>query len=191
MTIFGITFIFYDVIRTVISNQMSSLCKISSTCKILECSCCYVIKFSNTSWRVIYDLMLKLNELIVNFKGAIGAGANIWESRLEAPCWNPCRGCAIAGLSFLTPKNECVPGRMCVNCQTARNCSCNSSNCFSFLVGLQYHFRRVGPVRVHADGCLSVSYSRIPTVLAPWSVRNQLPLQINWRHVGTRWSHMG
>ena len=67
---------------------------------------------------------------------------------------------------------------MCVYCQTARNASCNPFNCFSFLLGLQYHIRRVGPVCAHADVCLSVLYSRIPTVLqAPWSIRNQLPLQ--------------
>ena len=77
----------------------------------------------------------------------------------------------------MTPKNECAPRHMCVNCQTARDASCNPSNYSSFLVGFQYHFRRIGPVRAHTDGCLSVLYSRIPWVLAPWSVRNQLPLQ--------------
>ena len=73
--------------------------------------------------------------------------------------------------------NECVLGRMCVYCQIACNASCNPPSCSSFLVGSQYRFREGGPVRAHADGCLSVPYSGIATGLAPWSAQNQLPLQ--------------
>ena len=58
---------------------------------------------------------------------------------------------AIADLFNFEAYNECVPGRMCVNFQTARNASCNPSSCFSFLVGLQYRFWVVGPVRARAD----------------------------------------
>ena len=79
---------------------------------------------------------------------------------------------SLSGLQYSRPfhfdtYNECVLGHMRVYCQTACNASCNPSNCFLFLVGLQYHFQRVDPVHAHADGCLSVSYSGIPTVLAP------------------------
>ena len=59
-------------------------------------------------------MVLKMARNHANNARATGAGVNVWKSRIEAPCSNPCWGCAISGLSFLTPKNECVPGRMCV-----------------------------------------------------------------------------
>ena len=68
---------------------------------------------------------------------ALGAGANVQNQKIKAFHFD----------AYI----ECVPGRMCANCQTARNASYNPSSCFSFLVGLQHRFRRVGPVRAHAD----------------------------------------
>ena len=49
---------------------------------------------------------------------------------------------ALANLFHFEAYNEYVPGRMCVNCQTARNARCNPSRCFLFLVGLQHRFWR-------------------------------------------------
>ena len=85
---------------------------------------------------------------------ARGAGANVLACEHKTTCSNPVE-VALVDLFHFEDQNECVPGHMCVYCQTARDASCNPPNCFLFLVGSQYHSQGAGPVRAHADGYLS------------------------------------
>ena len=115
--------------------------------------------------------------LYVLCKGAVGAGVNVKDFDPKAPCSIPCRGRAIAGLSFLTPKNECVPGRMCVILPDCAQCQLQSLQLFLVSCRFTVSFPEGRSCLCARWNRSSRPYSGIPTVLAPWSVRNQLPLK--------------
>ena len=99
------------------------------------------------------EVTTKCDEQIQYALRVIGAGANVREFRLKAPCLNPCQGCAIAGRSFLTPKNECVPRHMCVKLPDCAQCQLQSFQLFLVSCRFTVSFPGVGHICARLPHC--------------------------------------